>query len=111
MLRTLFLTLVSVGLWIGGSTASVHATIHAAEGSPEFYRMSQERLQLRSVDVERGGRMLEPPLSFSAPTDDATKAPQEHCLWDIAVAPGCQPLPGSPFSAFPVVFSPDLFRH
>jgi hypothetical protein len=111
MLRKLLLTLISVSLWVGGHTASAQAAIHAPEDNSQFHRLTQEGLQVQSDDAEHRGIALEPPSPFGAPVGDATQAPQEYCLWDIAVVAGCQPLPGSPLSAFPIVFSPDLPRH
>jgi hypothetical protein len=110
MLRTLTLAFLSVCLWMVGHTASVHAAIHTQARNSQFNGVLQEWLPVRSADTERRGIVLELPPPFSAHTEDATKDSQERCLWDVAVAAGCQPPPGSPFSAFPLVFSPDLLH-
>lgn len=110
MLRKLLLAF-TVGIWVGGHAAGVGAAIDAQKENLQFHRLTQEKLRVQSAEVESQGFALDPFSSPSAPVEDVTKTPQEYCLWDIAVAGGCQPLPGSPLSAFPVVFSTDLLRH
>lgn len=110
MLRK-FLLAFTVGIWMGGHAASVGAAIDAPKENSQFSRLTQERLRVQLVDIERRGFALEPSSPFSALGEDATKTPQEYCLWDIAVVDGCQPLPGSPFSAFPIVFSTNPLHH
>jgi hypothetical protein len=39
----------------------------------------------------------------TTPAEEKLKQMEKRCSWDIAATAGCQPPPGSPLSAFPLV--------
>jgi hypothetical protein len=109
MPRKFIFAVISVCLWMAGHTAPVHAAIHTQEPNPQLKQVvTPQGLPVRSAGVEHRGFALELPLPLSDHAEDATKDSQDRCLWDVAVVAGCQPPSGSPFSAFPLVFDPDL---